>query len=128
MARVKVRVRIRVRLRVIAEGGKEEISLPRPVQHVWHRVKYDKGAATTALPLEFGDNLALKKKGEFTVASGEAIPNFGKGDQTYAAQEVNLRMQAVLDSQTHFAFHTLPLRHFLHRHQDCGSPGNGAPW
>ena len=38
---------------------------------------YDTGAATTALPLGFGDTLGLTKKGEFTVASGEAIPNFG---------------------------------------------------
>ena len=44
----------------------------------WLRINYDTGAAATALPLEFGDGLALRQVGEFKVASGDAIPNYGR--------------------------------------------------
>lgn len=43
----------------------------------WLKLNYDSGAATTALPDELvtGD---LESKGEFIVASGEEIPNYGR--------------------------------------------------
>ncbi|CAK0904033.1 unnamed protein product, partial [Prorocentrum cordatum] len=44
----------------------------------WLRINYDTGAATTAFPLEFGDGLNLQQKGEFRVASGDVIPDFGR--------------------------------------------------
>lgn len=43
----------------------------------WLRINYDSGAATTAIPDELVDG-PLQAQGEFVVASGEEIPNFGK--------------------------------------------------
>ena len=43
----------------------------------WIRFNYDTGAATTALPVELADGQKLTKVGEFVVASGDDIPNYG---------------------------------------------------
>ena len=57
---------------------------PRPHYRVhaddgeWIRINYDTGAAVTAFPLEFGDGLNLHKRGEFKVASGDSIPDYGR--------------------------------------------------
>ena len=44
----------------------------------WLRLNYDSGAAVTALPIAIAGDLPLEKCGEFRVASGATIPNFGK--------------------------------------------------
>ena len=44
----------------------------------WIRFNYDTGAATTALPVELAEGKQLAKVGEFIVASGGEIPNYGK--------------------------------------------------
>ena len=41
-------------------------------------MNYDSGAAVTALPVAVAGNLLLEKRGEFRVASGAVVPNFGK--------------------------------------------------
>lgn len=42
------------------------------------RINYDSGAAATALPMDMAKDLDCNKVGEFIVASGEAIPNYGR--------------------------------------------------
>ena len=46
----------------------------------WLRVNYDSGAVTTALPLEVveASGFTARKQGEFIVASGDTIPDYGR--------------------------------------------------
>ena len=44
----------------------------------WLRINYDSGAATTAFPLKLAGDLELESKGEFLVASGQGITDFGR--------------------------------------------------
>jgi len=44
----------------------------------WIRFNYDTGAAVTALPVELAQGQELEKCGEFVVASGADIPNYGR--------------------------------------------------
>jgi hypothetical protein len=46
----------------------------------WLRVNYDSGAVTTAIPLEVVEPSGFKaqKQGEFIVASGDTIPDYGR--------------------------------------------------
>ena len=44
----------------------------------WVRINYDTGASTFAIPGYLAENTPLKKIGEFVVASGGTIPNYGK--------------------------------------------------
>ena len=44
----------------------------------WMRINYDTGAAKTALPVSLVKGTELTKKGEFVVASGDTIANYGE--------------------------------------------------
>ena len=44
----------------------------------WIRFNYDTGASTVAIPGYLAEDVALKKVGEFVVASGDTIPNYGR--------------------------------------------------
>ena len=44
----------------------------------WVRYNYDTGAACTALPVHMAEGLPLIKKGSFTVANEEEIPDYGR--------------------------------------------------
>ena len=44
----------------------------------WIRFNYDTGASTVALPGYLAEDVALEKIGDFTVASGDTIPNLGR--------------------------------------------------
>ena len=45
---------------------------------IWIRTNYDTGASTTAFPGHLAEDVPLSKVGEFVVASGASIPNYGK--------------------------------------------------
>ena len=44
----------------------------------WIKMNYDSGAATTAFPIALAGEIGLKKRGEFIVASGQGIPDYGR--------------------------------------------------
>ena len=44
----------------------------------WIRFNYDTGASTVAIPGYLAEDLNLEKVGEFVVASGSTIPNYGR--------------------------------------------------
>ena len=44
----------------------------------WIRFNYDTGASTVAIPGYLAEDVTLEKVGEFVVASGDTIPNYGR--------------------------------------------------
>ena len=46
----------------------------------WTRFNYDTGAETTALPVELAEGQEMTKMGDFVVANGADIPNYGPGE------------------------------------------------
>ena len=60
----------------------------------WIRINYDTGASTTALPGYIAEDVPLTKVGEFVVASGTTIPNFGRvGFQVQDEKGVTRRLR-----------------------------------
>ena len=51
----------------------------------WVRLNYDTGATAFALPVEFGENVGLRKESEFTVANGSTIAKYS--DITFPVED-----------------------------------------